>query len=196
MTAISRRPVGRASWIVLAALACGGGATTPRSEGAAPVTVRLIPAAQAIVLENAGPPPPDTSVVFPAGQLRTIVLRHGPPENVDFAELTFPPTAFADSGRPVEVTIKPRQGLYGVDIRISEPLRERAFLVFRYGRYFLAPERARTVYGGDVLYERALSIGQVQPDGRLALLPSTRPASDNLRAALTGGGGYLVVAPQ
>lgn len=161
-----------------------------------PDALRLIPVAQAIVLETAGPPPADTSVTFTTGELRTIVLRHGPPENVVFAELTFPPAAFADSGSRVQVDIKPRPGLYGVDIRISQPLRERAFLVFKYGRYFLAPARGRAVYGGDVQFERALAIGQVLPDAQLALLPSTRPASDNLRAAVTTGGGYLVAAAQ
>jgi hypothetical protein len=196
MTEISRSRVGRASWIIVAALACGGRAVTPAKEPVGPAAARIIPADHAIILETAGPPLADTSVTFTTGELRTIVLRHGPPENVVFAELTFPPTAFADSGRTVQVDIAPRPGLYGVDIQISLPLRERAFLVFRYGRYFLAPARARTVYGGDVQFERALAIGQVLPDARLALLPSTRPASDNLRAAVTGGGGYLVAAAQ
>lgn len=196
MTGISRSRLGRASWIVVAALACGGRATPPGKGAVGPNAVRIISAAQAIVLETAGPPAADTSVTFTTGELRTIVLRHGPPENVVFAELTFPPAAFADSGRGVQVDIKPRPGLYGVDIRISLPLRERAFLVFKYGRYFLAPARARTVYGGDVQFERALAIGQVLPDAQLALLPSTRPASDNLRAAVTTDGGYLVAAAQ
>jgi hypothetical protein len=196
MTGISRSRLGRASWIVFATLACGGRATTRGKGEVGPNAVRIIPAAQAIVLETAGPPPADTSVTFTTGEPRTIVLRHGPPENVVFAELTFPPTAFADSGSRVQVDIKPRPGLYGLDIRISQPLRERAFLVFKYGRYFLAPARARAVYGGDVQFERALAIGQVLPDAQLGLLPSTRPAFDNLRAAITTGGGYLVAAAQ
>ncbi len=194
MIGISRRRVDRASWIVLAALACGGHAATPGKGGVGPEAVRVVPLTQAIVLETAGPPPADTSVTFMAGELHTIVMRHGPPENIVFAELTFPPAAFADSGRPVKVDLRPRPGLYGLDIRTSLPLRERAFLVFKYARYFLAPARARTVYGGDVQFEKALAIGQLLPEGQLALLPSTRPASDNLRAAITTAGSYLAAA--
>jgi hypothetical protein len=196
MRGISRSRRGPASWIVLAALACGGRATTPGKGAVGPEAARVIPLAQAIVLETAGPPPADTSVTFMAGQLHTIVLRHGPPDNLVFAELTFPPAAFADSGREVQVDIKPRPGLYGLDIRTSMPLRRPADLVFKYARYFLSPAKARSVYGNDVEFERALSVGQVLPNGQLALLPSTRPASDNLRAAVTTAGSYLVAAAQ
>ena len=39
------------------------------------------------------------------------------------------------------------------------------------------------VYGSDALYERALAVGQVLETAQtLALLPTTRPAPDNLRA--------------
>lgn len=194
MTGISRRAGGRASWIVIAALACGGRATAPDKSKVGPEAVRLVPAGQAIVLETAGPPLRDTTVSFTAGQPRTIILRHGPPENLVFAEMIFPSAAFADSGRTVEVELKPRPGLYAMDVRISLPLRERASLVFKYGRYFLAPAKARTLFGGDVALERALAIGQLLPDGQLALLPSTRPAADNLQAAVSAGGSYFVAA--
>ena len=196
MRGISRSRQGPASWIVLAALACGGRATTPGKGEVGPEAARVIPLAQAIVLETAGPPPADTSVTFMAGELHTIVLRHGPPDNLVFAELTFPPAAFADSGHEVQVDIKPRPGLYGMDIRTSTPLRGPAYLVFKYARYFLSPAKARSVYGNDVRFEQALAVGQVLPNGQLALLPSTRPASDNLRAAVTTAGSYLVAAAQ
>ncbi|MEP6687474.1 MAG: hypothetical protein ABJC36_03935 [Gemmatimonadales bacterium] len=198
MTGISRRRQGRASWLcagaaVLAA-ACGGRAAS--ESGVDPKTaVRVAPLASAIVLETAGPPPSDTSVTFVAGELRVIVLRHGPPENVVFAELVFPPRAFhADSGRPVRVDVRPKPGVYGLDLVTSVPLGEGATVVFKYARYFSAPARARTEYGGDVLYERALAVGQVQPGGLLALLPSTRPVADNLQAALPAAGTFLVAA--
>jgi hypothetical protein len=196
MTGISRSPRGPASWIVLAALACGGRATTPGKGGVGPETARVIPLAQAIVLETAGPPPADTSVTFVAGELHTIVLRHGPPDNLVFAELTFPPAAFADSGHEVRVDIKPRPGVYGIDVRTSVPLRGSASLIFKYARYFLSPAKARSVYGNDIQFEQALAVGQVLPNGQLALLPSTRPASDNLRATVTTAGSYLVAAAQ
>jgi hypothetical protein len=196
MTGISRSRRSPASWIVLAALACGGRATTPGKGGVEPQAARVVPLAQAIVLETSGPRPADTSVTFMAGQLHTIVLRHGPPDNLVFAELTFPPAAFADSGREVRVDVKPRPGVYGLDMITSAPLRGPATLVFKYARYFLSPTKARSLYGNDVLFERALAIGQVMPNGQLSLLPSTRPASDNLQATVTAAGSYLVAAAQ
>jgi hypothetical protein len=155
----------------------------------------VVPLASAIVLETAGPPPSDTSVTFAAGELRVIVLRHGPPENVVFAELVFPPRAFrADSGQPVRVDVRPRPGVYGLELTSSVPLGEGATVIFKYARYFSAPARARADYGGDIQYERALAVGQVRPDSMLALLPSSRPVADNLQAALPAPGTYVVAA--
>ena len=194
MSGISRGRWGRASWLCLAAAACGG-RPGGRSD-VSPSPTRTVALAAAIVLETAGPPASDTSVSFTTGQPRVIVLRHGPPENIVFAELRFPPSAFADSGVPVRVDVRPRPGVYGLEVATSLPLRTGATLTFKYPRYFLAPARARAVYGSDALYERALVIGQVLPEGQLSLLPSTRPASDNLQAALPAPGSYLVAAPQ
>jgi hypothetical protein len=196
MTGISRWRWNRASWLCLAAAACGGraGSGAKRVE---PV-VRIIPLARAIVLETAGPPPADTSVTFTTGEPRVIVLRHGPPENVEFAELVFSPRAFkADSGHVVRVELRPRPGVYGLEVISSVPFSDGATVTFKYARYFSAPALARSVYGSDALYERALAVGQVTPNGPLlALLPSTRPAADNLKAAMPAPGVYLVAAPQ
>ena len=197
MTGISRGRWSRASWLCLAAAACGGPPAVG-TKGVEPSAARAIPLASAIVLETAGPPPADTVVTFTAGEPHTIVLRHGPPENVVFAEVSFPPDAFrADSGRLVEVEVRPRPGVYGVEVVTSVPLGEGGSIVFKYPRYFSAPARARAVYGSAVLYERALVVGQLLPEGPLlSLLPSTRPAADNLRAPLPASGIYLVAAPQ
>lgn len=196
MTGISRSPWGRASGLCLALAACGGRAGTG-AKGVAPTVTRVIPLSSAIVLETAGPPPSDTTVTFPAGAPRVVVLRHGPPENVVFAELSFAPTAFtADSGFPVRIDIRPRPGVYGLTLTTSVPFRGGASLVFKYPRYFSAPARARAVYGRDALYERALSVGEVLAAGQsLALLPTTRPAADNLQAPIRSPGTYLVAAP-
>jgi len=195
MTGISRRPWDAASCLCVALAACGG---RSGHKGVEPSPVRVIPLASAIVLETAGPPPADTTVTFTAGEPRVVVLRHGPPENVVFAEVTFAAKAFhADSGRPVEVEIRPRPGVYGLDLLTSVPFSEGASVVFKYPRYFSAPAKARAVYGSDVLYERALAIGQLLGTGQsVALLPSTRPFSDNLQAALPSPGTYLVAAPE
>lgn len=197
MTAIFRHPV-RAASVVCAALAACGGRAPSKAKGAEPAPTRVIPLASAIGLETSGPPPSDTAVTFTGGEPRVIVLRHGPPENVVFAEVSFAPGTFhADSGRPVKVEIRPRPGVYGIDLTTSVPFSEGVSVVFKYPRYFSAPAKARAVYGSDALYERALAIGQVLGTGQtLALLPSTRPAPDNLQAALPAPGTYLVAAPE
>jgi hypothetical protein len=135
-------------------------------------------------------------VTFIAGEPRTIVVRHGPPEYIVFAELTFPPPAFAERGREVRVDVRPRPGVYGLDIATSLPIRDSASVVFKYPRYFAASAKARAVYGSDVAYERALAVGRLLPGGMLGLLPSTRPFPDLLRAPLPAAGSYLVAAPQ
>jgi hypothetical protein len=136
-------------------------------------------------------------VTFPAGTPQTIVLRHGPPENIVFARLAFSADAFADTGQAVTVDLHPRPGVYGIDLATSRPLRAKgATLVFEYARFFSAPARARQVYGSDVAFERELAIGLLLPDAHIELLPSFRPAADNLRAELPSPGSYLVAAPQ
>jgi hypothetical protein len=197
MTGISRRPWGAASWLCLGLAACGGRAGSG-GKGPQPAPARVIPLASAIVLETAGPPPSDTAVTFVAGEPHVVVLRHGPPENVVFAEVSFAASTFhADSGRPVKVEIRPRPGVYGIDLMTDAPFGKGASVVFKYPRYFSAPAKARAVYGSDVMYERALAVGQLMADGQsLALLPSIRPATDNLQAALPAPGTYLVAAPE
>jgi hypothetical protein len=192
MTAISRRLRRRASGLALGLAACGGRAAGPGAEAAVPL--RVVPLAQAIVLETAGPPPHDTVVEFLTGQRRVIVLRHGPPENIVFAEVTFPATAFADSGRPVRAEVRPRPGVYGLDLSTSLPLKREASVSFNYARYFTAPSRARELFGADAVFERALAVGQLRSDSLLALLPSSRPASDVLRADITTTGRFLAAA--
>jgi len=194
MTGISRGRWSRASWLCLAA-ACGGRAAGGSDE-VGPTAVRVVPLADAVVLETAGPPPSDTSVSFTTGRPRTIVLRHGPPEDVVFAELTFPARAFrADSGREVRVDVRPRPGVYGLEVAATLPLGEGATVTFKYARYFSAPARARAAYGSDVVYERALAVGQYRAGGtELALLPSTRPVADDLQALLPSAGSYVVAA--
>lgn len=201
MTGISRGRWSRASrlWLAVgttaAVAACGGRART--RAGAEPAALRMIPVTEAIVLETSGPPPSDTAVEFVTGESHVIVLRHGPPENVEFAEVSFPPAAFAgDSGHAVKVEVRPRPGVYGLDLVTSLPLAQEATVTFKYARYFSAPARARQVYGTDVAYERALQVGHLIPSGPfLALLPSTRPAADNLRGSVPEPGTYLVAAP-
>ena len=196
MAGIFRRLWGRASWLCLAAAACGGSRAASEGETAPSTGVRVLPLAEAIVLETAGPPPSDTTVTFTAGEPRTIVLRHGPPEYIVFAELVFPPPAFAERGREVRVDVRPRPGVYGLEVATSLPIRDSAVVVFKYPRYFASSAKARAIYGSDLAYERALAVGRLLPNGMLALLPSTRPFPDLLQAPLPAAGRYVVAAPQ
>ena len=175
--------------------ACGGRQATPEPE-AGPVASRVLPLSRVFILETSGPPPSDTSVTFTTGTERVIVLYHGG-ENIAFARLTFQARAFGDSGRTVQVDVRPRPGIYGLDLASSLSFRPgEAAVTFVYGRYFSAPAAARRVYGNDVAFERALAVGRLMPNAQVELLPSTRPAADNLSAGMTAPGSYLVAAPQ
>ena len=113
---ISLRRFGPATLLLLAA--CGSGrarpSTTPDGQGKA----RDVPLDQLYVLEMRGVPPEDTSATFATGALRKLILRHGPPDNTVFVELTFPADAFPDTtaADSVTVTVHPRPGIYGVDV--------------------------------------------------------------------------------
>lgn len=155
-----------------------------------------MPLSRAIVLETAGPPPSDTSVSFVAGTRRIIVMRHGPPENIVFARVTFQPTTFGDSGQQVSVDLRPRPGVYGVDISTSIPPRSGFSVVFEFARYFSAPARALQVYRSDAAFERALAVGRQLPDNNIELLPPTDTEIDKVSAVVPGPGSYLVAAPQ
>ncbi len=162
----------------------------------APAAPRVLPANRLFQLETSGPPPPDTSVTFASGSPRIIVLYHGG-ESIAFARLRFDATAFGDSGQTVRIEVRPRPGIYGVDLTASLPFRAgSAELTFEYGRYFSAPARARQVYGSEVAFERALAVGRRLPENQVELLSSTHPAADNVRAALPLAGSYIVAAPQ
>jgi hypothetical protein len=135
-------------------------------------------------------------VTFTTGNLRIIVLYHSG-ESIAFARLTFDPAAFGDSGRAVQVNVKPRPGIYGFELTTSLPFRgTQAHVTFAYGRYFSAPVRARQVYGSDEAFQRVLSVGRLLTDGQIELLPSTHPSADNLSADLPDAGVYIMAAPQ
>jgi hypothetical protein len=135
-------------------------------------------------------------VSFTAGTPRTIVLRHGPPENIVFARVSFAAAAFADSGRMVTVDVRPRPGVYGLELNTSLPLSGGATVVFEYARYFSAPTRARQVYRSAVAFERALAVGRLLPADQIELLPSIGSDLDYVGAVVPTPGTYLVAAPQ
>jgi hypothetical protein len=124
------------------------------------------------------------------------VLRHGTPENIVFARVSFSAAAFGDSGQMATVEVRPRPGVYGLELSTSVPVRTGVTVEFDYARYFSAPARAREVYRSEIAFERALAVGRLLPDAQIELLPSTSHELDEVSALAPGPGSYLVAAPQ
>ena len=199
--AISRQPRRAATWIVILTIAavcgCGGRRPLPTSGvEPEPTAPRTLSVARLFQLETGGPPANDTSLTLVSGTRRVVVLYHAS-ESIVFARLSFEAAAFGDSGQTVQVNVRPRPGIYGLDLATDLPFRAgQTTITFVYGRYFSAPARARQVYGSDVAFEKALAVGQLLNDGQVSLLPTSRPAPDNVQAALPIPGSYVVAAPQ
>ncbi len=196
---ISPRALLRATALLAGLAGCGRAAGTTATTPGPAAPVRVLPLDQLFVLEMSGIPPEDTIVTFPAGLARTVILRHGAPDNTTFVELHFPADAFDAATRPdsVTVTVHPRPGIYGLTISMSAEPTKGATIRFKYPIHFSAPLAALGKYGGTKSYEQALRVArQVNGNGGYALLASDRPSSDNLRAALQGSGVYLVAAPR
>jgi len=156
-----------------------------------------LPQDRLFLLEAWGAPPSDTTVSLMPGKRRSIVLRHGPPDNTVFAELILPAGALPDSSGPgYSVTLMPRPGTYGITITTTPAFKAGATLRFEYPVHFSAPAAAVVKYGNTTRFEAALSIGYQEQDGRFHLLPSTRPAADALLATIPGPGVYIVAAPR
>jgi hypothetical protein len=177
---------------------CGG--STPGLEEPAPSAApRVYSAAQVFAVEVWGAQAPDTVVTFPASSGRSIVLRHGPPDNTVFAEVDIPADAFSPtaSGEPVTLSIRPTPGIYGLTLESGATLTSPIVLTFKYPVHFAAPSDSRARYPTDVLFEQAVAIALVENDGaQFRTLRSTRPASDNLQATISVLGRYQLVAPR
>jgi hypothetical protein len=194
-----RHALALAATALSAGLACGRVTPAPApAAGGIEGATQVLPLSALYVLEMAGIPPEDTMVTFPAGQRRTIVLRHGPPDNTVFAEVSVPDTAFLGPDAPdsVTVVVRPRPGLYALDLASTALPRGGLTLRFKYPVHFAAPLAAIQRYGSTARYERALAIGALVDGANYALLASTRPASDNLEARIPGPGTYVVAAPR
>lgn len=184
--------------------ACGGapaaGPAAPKRDDLKPRVV--LPVSQLYVLEATGVSPSDTTVTFLQGTRRTIVLRHGPPDNTVFVELFFSEKAFPapkDSLVPrdsVRLELRPRPGQYGLDVTMSATPERGATIRFKYPVHFGAPIAAIEKYGTRTRYERALMVGIRVDSTSFGLYESERPASDNLVAPFLGSGTYLVAAPR
>jgi len=175
--------------------ACGR-AAAPATPETGSFPAAALPLAEVYVLEMTGIPAGDTAVTFAAGNPRTIILRHGEPDDAPFAEIVFPAAAFPEPDSPdsVTVTVRPRAGVYGVDIAASVPFGPGGIIRFKYPVHFAAPVEAIARYGSRARFERALTLAYLREDGKWQLLESERPGPDNLQARLQGEGSYLVVA--
>ncbi len=178
--------------------ACRG--STGSIEGPTPGPApRLYTADQVFTVEVWGTQAPDTVVTFAASSSRSIVLRHGPPDNTVFAEIDVPAGALVPprGGTLVTLSIRPLPGIYGLTLESEAALSSPVRLTFKYPMHFAAPSDSRTRYPTDVLFEQALVIAVAEDDGaRFQTLRSTRPASDNLQATISILGRYLLVAPR
>lgn len=197
---ISSRSLLRATALLAGLAGCGRAAGTTAAGPGTQAPTRVLPLDQLFVLEMAGIPPEDTTVTIPTGRARTVIVRHGSPDNTTFVELLFTADAFDGPTRPdsVTVTLQPRPGIYGLDLRMSTDPSRGASIRFKYPIHFSAPIAALQKYGGTSRYEQALQVArQTTGNGSsFGLLVSDRPSSDNLRASLQGSGVYLVAAPR
>jgi len=185
--------------LALGIAGCGGGSGGAKPDVSPVRVTQVLPLPQLWVLEMSGLSPEDTTVTFPAAEARTIILRHGPPDNTVFVEVTFPESTFVGRAAPdsVMVILSPRPGIYGLDVAMTvTPEREGSTIRFKYPVHFSAPLAGVREKGSTTRFEQALHVGQYVGDDRYALLESTRPASDNLMAPLPGPGTYIVAAPR
>lgn len=193
---ISRGWWSRASTALVIA-ACRGGQPGVEAPTPAP-TPRTYPADQVYAVEVWGAQASDTMVRFRAARPRTIVLRHGPPDNTVFAEVEIPAGALVPpGGDSVTLAIRPAPGIYGLTLESTASVSTPLQLTFKYPVHFAAPSDSRTRYATDVLFEQALVIALVEDNGaRYQTLRSTRPASDNLQASVSKLGSYQLIAPR
>lgn len=177
-------------------LGCGGRNRT--DTGAQPLETpeRTLPQTDVWVLEAGGTPPDDTTYTLIAGSQRVVVLRNGAPDLATFAVLIFPDSSLkAPAGTPVELTVRVRPGVYGVDVECKGDFAN-ARIIFKYARHFEAPNAAEEKFGSATAFERDLAIGRLNDDGTILLLPTRRPNQDNVSAPLRGNGSYVVAGPK
>lgn len=182
--------------IAFAALTdCGGRPSSAPSPSTRGPTATPPPRATTLdsvfVLESSGSQPDDTTFAIAGGRTRTVVIRRDPPDNGLFARLTFQ-TVPGDSTR---ISIRPRPGLYGFDLAADRSLAAGVAVALSYAVNFVAPAGARSRYGNDLEFERALFLARAD-SGRVAFLPSLRPGSDIIESIIPGPGRYLLAAPR
>lgn len=179
--------------------ACGGGASTTAADLAtqaqtAPVELRRVPRDQVDLVEVGGIAPNDTVLRVLKGVARTLVLRHGPPDHVEFLELTLPATVFASAGKDtILVTVTTRPGIYGVDLAADADWGPGTQLAFKYAVHFYPPSDALRRYRTLTEVAKRLTIARRERNGDLTIFYSTAPAPDVSRALIPGAGSWEMV---
>ena len=189
----------RASRMVMAVavLAGCGGHASPNTAPPGPTPARTVALQSVWLLLMAGTPPPDTTVTLAAGTPRHILFRTARPDNTVLADVYFGAQAFqAAPGSAVPVTLRANPDAFGLILEAGAPFQAGGEITFKYAVHFQAPPEATAKYPNHVLLERALTVGRLGTGGQIDLLPSTRPASDNLQAPATAPGTYGVAAPR
>lgn len=188
----------RASRIVMlmaGAAACGGRKSAV-SPPPGPTPARTVDLAAVYLLQMSGTPPPDTTVTLTAGTPRHILFRTARPDNTVLADVYFGAQAFqSPPGTAVTVTLRANHDAFGLILESGSPFQAGAEITFKYAVHFQAPPDAAAKYPSHVLLERALAVGRLA-GAQIDLLPTTRPASDNLEAPAAAPGTYVVAAPR
>jgi hypothetical protein len=149
------------------------------------------------MLELAGASPGDTTVTFDPATGRTVLMRHGAPDNAIFAIIEFPPGAVAVAGGgEARVTIQPIPGRFGFVLSTTDRLGDGVRATFSYAIHFQEPSDAMTKYPSPVRFEQALAPARLLPDGGLSFLAGERPAADMLRLPIAEPGSYLLAVPK
>lgn len=166
----------------------------PAQVPTAPVVVRTAPRGETAPVEVGGIAPSDTVVTVRKGESRVVILRHGPPDRAEFVELTLPATVFAGASKDtIRVTIKPRPGVYGVELSADADWGPGAQIAFKYAVHFYPPADAVRRYRTLTEIDRRLTVARRGPNGDLTLYLSSRPAPDVLRAFIPGEGTWVMV---
>ncbi len=195
------RPTGSAIGLVLFITACRAAArpvdTTPGAPvqvPGGPVAVRVAPKGETAPVEVGGVTPNDTVIVVRRGVGRVVILRHGPPDRTDFAELTVPATVFAKATNDsIVVTIRIRPGVYGLELSADADWGPGTALAFKYAIHLYPPADALQRYATLTEVDRRLTMARREHNGDLTIYLTSHPAPDVIRALIPGDGTYVMV---
>lgn len=156
-----------------------------------------IPVDQAWILDQSGPTATDTTVRFDPAKPRTVMLRHGSPDNAIYAIVDVPAGAITPGpGDSASITIHPTPGRYEITISTVGALTAPLLVTFSYATHFQAPSDALARYPSPTRFDQAMGAGVLEDPGMIRFLPTTRPAADLMQFAVSAPGTFLLAAPK